>query len=370
MIKDKIIIMPLESSWDHSADFLRQTALTLSKNNLVYIYDQNNHYFFLKKNKKCSYPRYQNIIFHQVKYFLPFERFTFVDKINRYLSFRIFSKNIQKKQKFLWIFYPNYWNLTKIANKSMIKIYDCVDYSEDQEKEKLLIKQVDYFFVNSMALQKLHENKSKKPIYIDSQGFFQPDEKKIKSINIKKNHKKIIVGYVGGINYRLDFPLLDKLIKNNPQWQFVFYGPEQKNQKEDKLFKTQAWVRKIKSYKNVSFGKSNNRYKVYGIIKSFDIAIIPYNKNITFNKYCYPMKVFEYLYFAKPIISSEIEELKAEKFNKFIKIAKKYNDWEKAISCFSKKKYDTNTRGKSKILAKNNSWKKKLNTIERHLLLD
>ena len=138
MLKNKIIILPLEGSWNHSADFLRQTAFTLSKNNLVYIYDQNNHYFFLKKNKKKSYPHHQNIIFHHVKYYLPFERFKLIDKINRHLSFKIFTKTLPKKKKILWIFYPYYYDLAKIAAKSICKIYDCVDYNENQKQEEAL----------------------------------------------------------------------------------------------------------------------------------------------------------------------------------------------------------------------------------------
>lgn len=360
--------MPLEGSWDHSADFLRQTAFTLSKNNVVYIYDQNNHYFFLKKTKKKSYPHYKNIFFHQVKYYLPFERFSFIDKINRYVSFKIFIKQLPKKKKILWIFYPNYYDLAKIANKNITKIYDCVDYNENQNNEKALIDNVDYFFVNSLALKNFHKNKCKKAIYINAQGFYLPDEKKIKKVKLKTN--KSIIGFIGGINYRLNFPLLDELIKNNPQWQFIFYGPTQKHQKKDKLFETQSWIKKIKSYKNVSFGKSKNRYKVYGFIKSFDVAIIPYNPIIAFNKYCYPMKVFEYLYFTKPIVSSEIKELKLYKFNKFIKIAKKNSDWEKYIKYSLQIRFNNQEKQEQKKIAENNSWENKIAKIGGYLILN
>ena len=367
MLKNKIIILPLEGSWDHSADFLRQTAFTLSKSNLVYIYDQNNHYFFLKKNKKKSYPHHQNIIFHQVKYYLPFERFKLIDKINRHLSFKIFTKTLPKKKKILWIFYPYYYDLAKIAAKSICKIYDCVDYNENQKQEEALIDNVDYFFVNSLALKNLHKNKSKKPIYLNAQGFFQPEDKKIVKFTLNKGNKKAIIGYVGGINCRLDYQLLDQLIKKHPEYLFVFHGPEQKNPRLDKVYQTQKWIKKLKQYENTLFGSSADRNFIYGLIKNFDIAIIPYNLDLPFNQYCYPMKIFEYFYLGKPVISTGIEELKLKKFNQLIKIADSYAEWETAIKQLLSKSLSTDQEKKQKQLALNNSWKNKIDKLTKHL---
>lgn len=363
MLKNKLIIIPIENPWNHSADFLRQTALTLSLHNKVVVYDQNNAYFFLKKTKSINYPIHKNIYFHRVKYFLPFRRFSWIESLNRKLSFYFFLLKNRKMQKILWIFYPNYYPLARIKNKKMISIYDCVDFSQEFENETKLINSVDYFFVNSISLKKVHKNKKNKAIYINAQGFFLPDDKKVKKINFKKN--QTIIGYIGGINYRLNFPLLNELIKNNPQWQFIFYGPVQKYPKEDILFKTKYWIKKIKSYKNVSFGKSTDRYKVYGLIKNFDVAIIPYNPNVNFNKYCYPMKVFEYLYFGKPIVSSDIEELKAKKFKKFIRIAKNNSDWEKHIAHILEHQFSSIISEQGKQLAIFNSWSYKINKISK-----
>lgn len=359
--------MPLEGSWNHSADFLRQTALTLSKENLVYIYDQNKHYFFLKENKKKSYPQHKNIIFHQVKYYLPFERFDLVDKINRYLSFKVFTKKLPKKKTILWIFYPNYYDLAKIANKKICKIYDCVDYNESFEEEKALINNTDYFFVNSLALKNLHKSNKKKPIYINSQGFFKPEEKNIVKFKLNKKKKKAIIGYVGGLNCRLDYHLLNQLIKKHPEYLFVFYGPEQKNPKLDKKYQTQKWIKKLKKHDNTFFACSDNRNIVYGLIKNFDIAIIPYNLDLPFNLYCYPMKIFEYFYLGKAVISTSILELKLKKFNRFIKIADNVEGWETAIEQLLVKSLSIEQEKKLKQLAIDNSWQNKIDKIAKHI---
>lgn len=365
MIKNKIIVIPIEGDFAHSADFLRQTALTLAEYNQVYIYDQINSYFFLKKKAKITYPPIKNLNFHQVKYFLPGRRFIFLEQVNRKLSWQMFLAKFGSKNKILWFFYPNYHDLAKIKIKNSLKIYDCVDYQEDKEKEKQLIRNVDYFFVNSRILAKLHKEQEKKPIFISAQGFFEPDEKLIKKSRLLFD--KPVIGFVGGLNYRLDFSLLDNLIKNNPQWQFILYGPIQKDQKKDPKFKTGAWLKKIKQYKNVLIGSSNNRYELYGLIKQFNVAIVPYNTGIPFNKYCYPMKIFEYLYFGKTILSTEIEELKSQKFKGLIFTSNQLNDWQKQLQKLLKTKQQASLIKKQKELAKENSWQKKLQLISKFI---
>lgn len=366
MIKNKTIIIPIEGDWHHSADFLRQTAITLSKKNKVIIYDQNNAYFFLKNKENKDYPKEKNIIFHQVKYWLPFRKFTWIEQLNRKLSFKIFLQKYKNQEKLLWIFYPNYFDLASLTEKKLKKIYDCVDFQKDQEKEKKLINNVDYFFVNSQSLKKLHQKQSKKVNYINAQGFFEPDLKKLK--HTKKTAVKPIIGFIGGINYRLDFPLLDKLIKNNQQWQFVFYGPIQKQPIEDKIYETKKWINKLKKYKNTSWEQSKDKYQVYETIQNFNIAIIPYNSDIKFNQYCYPMKVFEYLYFGKDIVSTNIKELSLKKFDGLVSIAQTAEEFEKGIK---KQLKNTKTRKeKKKKLAIKNSWQNKIEKISKFIVVD
>ena len=230
MINNKTIIIPLENSWYHSADFVRQTALVLSKRNQVYIYDQNHAYFFLKRNKKINYPKIKRVHFYQVKYYLPFRRFKCLEKLNRQLSFKLFLRQHRQQAQILWLFYPNYLDLVKLKTPRLTTLYDCVDYQEDQQQEQQLIKQVDYFFVNSKALQKLHQTASQQAHYLQAQGFTQPSQPQLvqskptkPGIQTTKNKK--IIGYVGGLNCRLDFPLLDYLVTIQARIKFIKHKP-------------------------------------------------------------------------------------------------------------------------------------------------
>jgi len=365
--KKRIFIIMLSTPWNWSADYIRQTAIFLSKNNKVILYDQTGSYFFIKKKKAKAYPQLHNIRFHRPKYYLPFRRLKLIEKLNRKLSFYILLKKYSRQEKILWIFDPEDYDFSKVKMNNLTSIYDCVDChsvldeKEDEimrKKEKILAENADFFTVNSRTLYQLHRKSAKNIITIKAQGFFVPEEKRLKKINLRI--KKPVIGFVGGLNYRLDFGLLIKLIANHPEWNFVFFGPMQKKSYEDQVFSTEKNLQKIADYPNTYFLKSKNRYKVYAAIKNFDIGIIPYNIKISFNKYCYPMKLFEYFYFGKLVISTPIEELKRPEFNKFIKIAGGLSAWEKSIQELLKRKWPKIYKDKQRDLAIANSWEKKI----------
>ncbi len=365
MIKNKFVVVPFMLVWDWSADYQRQTCLVLAKSNKVVVYMHKDARFFLKTlfRKKTPYPKIKNLQFHSPVYFLPFRRFLLIEKINRIISFKIFlwSKS-SYKDKLLWIFDPDYYFYPKLA-KDYLTLYDCVDFHRDSDKareakiranEKKLINAVDLFVVNSHTLYKVH-SKVRKPDRVVPQGF------RIQDFGIK--HKppllfptdKPIIGLAGAINERLNLNLLGKLIKNNPQWNFVLWGPRQDKTKQvfDKLF----------SLPNVIAGRLKSSKKVPAIVGQFTIAMIPYDTGQDFNKYCYPMKLFEYFYLGKPVISTPIEELK--RFPKFVKIGSTAKEWEKHIKVLLSKPWPEKYKEQQKRLAEKNSWENKIKKISK-----
>ena len=70
------------------------------------------------------------------------------------------------------------------------------------------------------------------------------------------------------------------------------------------------------------------------------------------------MKLFEYFYVGKPVVSVDIIELK--RFPKFVKIANSTNDWEKVISALLSKPWPKKIKEAQIKLAKENSWENKI----------
>jgi glycosyltransferase involved in cell wall biosynthesis len=247
-------------------------------------------------------------------------------------------------------------------------LYDCVDYAwsknqtefEDiQRIEKTMIRKVDYFFVNSYVLYTIHKS-TRKPDRIVPQGFRLQDFKTYSGKSCKQFMHKPVIGYVGAINHRIDFCLLLALSRRNPGYQFVLWGRIQDLDNSD-LQTTKAWVDILRKETNIAIGHSTCGADIPGIIRQFDIAIIPYVIGYKSVKYSYPMKLFEYFYMGKPVISTSIEELK--RFPKYIKIGNTANEWEKHIKNCLSGSWSKEYKKEQKKFAEANSWDKKILSV-------
>lgn len=367
MLKNAAIVIPDLSGEEQVCDFVRQTASILSISNRVYLVNFNNHF---SKSQK-------NLI--QLKPFglLPFRRFAFISKLNDQLYIFLLELWIflrfPLKKHYLWMFFPQLIHLVQFKLISFKTIYDIVDfyYSADPDvnrklemQKKLLLKKSNFIFSISSSLKDLYQQDSKQKIHLVKQGFNQLSFKKNQQIDDIWPKNKKIIGFVGQISERLDFPLLIELISTNPQWLFIFVGPLHHEPNIAKYFDQKKLInnlKKLKSFNNVIYYDKQPRAKIFSFIKRFDVCIIPYNANYLFNHYCYPMKVFEYFFAGKPVVSSNIEELK--KFPDFVKIAYSKEDWENAIKDLLAKEWPITKKKKQRNIALNNSWYNKISEI-------
>ncbi len=381
----KIIVIPFNVPWTWTTDYLNQTAYELARRGNVVVcylsFEMKNLADTLSAGQRpVLIKRYsENIYVFKPLFFIPFRssRFTkseFANKLNQNINLimlRFFTEILflykRCKRKIFWIFDPSLKFIYKSFGKNYFLLYDCVDFftvgdnkaiRRAKINEKELCREADFVSANSTVLQKhLMEYRSDVKLVVQgfrSEGF---DVKKEKYIDL--HLKPPVIGFVGGINNRLDTSMLLPLIKNNPKWNFVLWGPIQKDMPtgSDRLKE----ITKIFKLPNVTHGASTDKGEIPGLISQFDIGIIPYDKTQDFNKYCYPMKLFEFFYLGKPVISTTIEELK--RFPEFVRIAEGYRDWEKAIKDIVSAGWSTNLKNREKKLAIENSWKNKVGAI-------
>lgn len=379
MIKNHIVIIPFSLPWNWSADYLNQTALILRRQNIVIRYMWHEvktlkEILMEKKLPELAKLHLRNLYIFTPIYLVPFIRFEFIRQLNLKINI-LFLKGFVKylelktgfKGKICWVFYPGFWNFWKLLGKEYFLIYDCVDFftgkteeetNEIRKNEVKLAKEADLVVANSKVLKK-HLSKYRKGVCLVPQGFRIQDfqKKTYKAVRIRA--KKPIIGFVGAVNFRIDYGLLLTLAEANPWWSFIIWGPLlEKERLDSKSFeKMQALL----NLPNVIHGYSKKKEEVPGIISQFDIAIIPYNASLEFNKYCYPMKLFEYFYMGKPVVSTPIEELK--RFPKYIKIEKNYQEWEKIIKNLLSKPWPNSYKIEQRKIAKENSWEMKVKGI-------
>lgn len=229
-------------------------------------------------------------------------------KINELLiSLRI--KKILKDKKitdFIFInsFNFHYPNLARKI-KPTLTVYHCVDpmimpydMKHGIESEKHLVLHSDLVICTSVKLTQekklLNKNTYFVPNASDSDNGFRPKDETIPVHPKLLDKRKPIVGYLGTIERRIDYNLLLAVVKANKDKTFILAGPVEEDYVSNPLFEET----------NVHQLGAVPYLEVPQVINSFDLAIIPFKKDEV-SRTIFPIKLFEYLSFGKPVVSTD-----------------------------------------------------------------
>ncbi|WP_374948881.1 glycosyltransferase [Mucilaginibacter sp.] len=153
---------------------------------------------------------------------------------------------------------------------------------------------------------------------------------------------KKVVGFVGTIDYRMDYDIVTYLIENMPDAQFIFVGRTLKEEGAELL----------NSYPNVTLAGPRNPEELPSYLKTFSVAIIPYVKD-KLTEGIYPMKINEYLAAGLPVISANFGDM--TDFKQIIKLADTKEDFLESV----KAEIEGNTHEKQQAriaVANGNTW--------------
>ncbi len=326
-----------------------------------------------------------NVHYLRPVYLLPFQRFCLVVGINRWLFLRLVLPWILRTMYGKWqteeetgryfMFYRpekerDYFRQTFSAFCAMgyKTVFNLVDYPPTEDRAtvdlyRTYVRLSDVVVANSSTLKHAFV-KDRSNIAVVPQGFAIDEFRKTPLHQAQLSIGKPRIGFVGALGSRLDFPLLFELIARNPQWSFVFWGPKQIVEGDDRC-QVNRLVRRLLAYPNVLHGFSSAKRQVASVVDQLDIGIIPYDVTRKSNRYCYPMKLFEYFYMGKPIISTPIEELK--RFPKYVKIGSTARGWERHINDLLSRPWPKEYKDEQRRLAGENSWERKVAAISKIL---
>jgi hypothetical protein len=391
VLNKTVVIIPSIYPKNAVCDVIEQTGQELGKNHFVLIVQVregkslkeiiNEHSFqFFKKSRNVYYLYPIDI--------LPFKRFQVIKEINLFL-YMLFVQIVLLIKKMnediiIWNFFPHIQHINGYFFLKKTVIFDIVDYFTsphksiqkmlDERKFKLL-KRANHVFAISKVLKDKYQKIYSKKVSIVPQGFdlekYSKNENNArKSLIFDKYFKKInkqkkILGFVGGINDRLDFELLHEIIMQHPQHIFVFCGPIT----EDENISGHVYpsrIRRLFKLENVVHIPEQNREDLLNIILNFDICLIPYDISLPFNKYSYPMKIFEYFYAGKPVLSTKIAELTKKHFNGLVYYGNKA-EWNNYIKFLINNQWSKEKRKKQRSMALANTWDKKVSQILKQL---
>ena len=154
-----------------------------------------------------------------------------------------------------------------------------------------------------------------------------------------------VVGYVGSLDERLNYELLEFIIRESPEWEFRFVGRVVAVQAADVLRK----------YKNVKLLPPVDYKEVPKQISQFDVGIIPFVRN-EFTRYIYPLKVNEYLAVGKPVVMTNFAPL--DEFAEVAHICENSDSFLDAIATALADTDDDHRHQRAQV-AQQNSWEKR-----------
>ncbi|MDW7696021.1 glycosyltransferase (plasmid) [Flammeovirgaceae bacterium SG7u.111] len=223
--------------------------------------------------------------------------------------------------------------------------------------EKRIIKSADFVLANSVYLSEYAKKYNPKSYYI-GQGFDQNIFLNIPEKSGLLEHMTTpIIGYIGNItSERIDVSLLEKVATENPEWSFVFVGPEDRRFKESSLH----------GLANVFFVGKVSPEQVPMYINACDVCINPQIVNeMTIGNY--PRKVDEYLAAGKPVVA--IKTLAMLPFEKHVYLANGYQDFADYVAKALEDNNDS-LENKRKQFANEHTWENSVSKIYEHVEID
>lgn len=138
------------------------------------------------------------------------------------------------------------------------------------------------------------------------------------ALNLQLTKQNIVVGYVGSIDDRLDYDLLDYCFKKFTSYTFTFVG----------RIMYEEGAQRLRSYPNVKIESPRPVHELPLIIKTFHAGLIPFVKN-DFTMGVYPLKINEYLAAGLPVIMTPFSKIAG--FDGIVEIHQDKQDFANAL---------------------------------------
>lgn len=357
------IVYIMNVDWDWVKQRPHFLALQLSKSNHVTIlYPFAVRRAHLVKNGREGLRLYP--IFR-----IPFGgRFVLVQKINSFVL-RIIANVFLKwsRPDIIWISSPELFELLPKRRTAKL-VYDCMDdvlafptnahrKRTLEASERELVRSCAHVFCSSANLRdKLIERAGCHEKYTTVHNAFEPSSFSDCAAlpEVKTSPEKYMLGYVGTISSWLDFEALVKVVDEFPSVEIRLFGPI------DNLEGGRP------EHKRIKFQGALNHKDIRGHIHGVDALIMPF-KVTDLVQSVDPVKLYEYIFFDKPIIS--VRYLEIERFAEFLDF---YTGHEELIRIldqylsdgFKKKKYSDEQRSE---FIKSNTWSRRYEQVARIL---
>ncbi len=380
MLKNEDIVFISHHPW---GDLWRRRHQIMSrlagKNRVLFVEPPVSIYTPWKRRPAQHNKQVENLFVLPTTNILPFNRFRFIDSINRkFVLFQI--KRMIEKMKIstpiLWHCFNDYlWDFTGCFGERLV-VYDCYDKftgigggwrdkGRIEKWEKRIVSKADVLFAVSPMLQE-HLRQYRQDVHLVTNGvdesFFAVERSgSLPSEATLLSHiPKPIIGYIGSITYKVDYRTLISIAEKKPEWSLVLMGPVNISVSDRQDFAA------LKALPNVYFINSVPPEQVPAYVQNIDVCLQPY-KSFEQIDYCsFPNKFWEYMAAGKPIVTVRLSGMEEYEKAGLIKIADTSDQFIVGISAA----LDNETvqlAEKRRQMARNNTWSKRVEQMEKHI---
>jgi glycosyltransferase involved in cell wall biosynthesis len=164
---------------------------------------------------------------------------------------------------------------------------------------------------------------------------------------------KPVLGYFGVVDERIDYELLAKLARANPQWSIVMVGPV-----------TKVDPAMLPQMANLHWLGGRDYAMLPACCKGFDVCVMPFALNEA-TEYINPTKALEYMATARPIVSSAIYDV-VKNFGSVVRVANSHDEFVELCRAATERP-DKGLIDKGLEMASANSWESIVEKMEGHI---
>jgi len=301
-------------------------------------------------------------------------RYSVLDKLNQWLLICQIRRSINSLDRsiprILWSYIPSVLPLVGKFNEKLL-VYDCVDdcsgvstFSKDIIKQDTdLTKIANVVFALSKPIYEDKKNLNDCVVYApgaaDKNLFGKAMAADTTIPNDIVSITKPVLGYIGNLaDHKQDFELIEYIALKKPEWSIVLIGPIWSGGQESKTA-----MDKLKSISNIYWLGVKPHIELPAYLKAFDVCLIP-QKNNSYARSSFPMKLFEYLGSGKPVVATFTEAL--AEFHEYIWLSETYEDFIQGIEHYLN--LDTKEDRKKRLnLANINGWETRFKILIKTL---
>ena len=286
------------------------------------------------------------------------------------LLFKVYLKCLNFKPD-IAIFYSllHVFLLDTLKSMGVRILYDCIDehsgfsdlhdVSRVLKAEREIVKRSSIVIATSKTLCEKISKVNPNCFYVPNAADFEHFQK---ATRIKEKPQEIkhlqypIIGFIGAIYDWINIDLLCKLAELHPDYSILLVGP------------VEFGLDKLKKYPNITMVGVKKYSLLPQYLSCMNVCLIPFKiNNLTLSSN--PIKLYEYLAAGKPVVSTALPEIR-NNASHVVMIAKTDEDFilkvEEAVN-ESKKSENNRTISRRVNFARNNSWEKRVDTIEKIL---